>query len=115
MQNDKSLVELSRQFFTRKFEFKEPESTIRGRSGHKWKFDGIIKYDQKKFGIFVREWNRSIGVNQVRQLQKACRDTDCAGGILVGSMFSPNAEMFANNLGIQLLDKISLVKKLRGI
>jgi hypothetical protein len=114
MNDEKTLSELSKEFFLNRFDEFEPESIIRGRSGHKWKFDGIIKFNESKYGVFIREWNRSIGVNQVRQLQKACRDTDCVGGILVGSMFSPNAEMFAENLGIQLLDRIGLINKLKG-
>ena len=114
MNNDRTLLELSKEFFSNKFEYEEPDTYIRGKSGHKWNFDLLIKYNEQQFGIFVREWNRSIGVNQVRQLQKACRDTNCAGGILVGSFFSPNAEMFASNLGIQLLDKMSIIRKLRA-
>ncbi len=108
------LIELSKKFFNQKFDYREPESVVKGRSGHKWKFDGVIDYKDQKFGIIVRDWNRSIGVNQVRQLEKACRDTNCDGGILVGSIFSANAEMFADNLGIQLLDRVKLMKKLRN-
>ncbi|MHA1584984.1 MAG: restriction endonuclease [Promethearchaeota archaeon] len=108
------LQDLARQFFSNKFAYEEPDGMIRGESGQKWKFDAIIKYNEQKFGIFVRQWNRAIGVNQVRQLEKAVRDTDCSGGLMVGSYFSSNALKFGKNTGIQLLDRLELIAKLRG-
>ncbi len=107
-----TLKELSRAFFGKKFAYQEPDTPIKGRSGHKWKFDAIVTYNEQKYGLFVREWNRSIGVNQIRQLEKACRDTKCAGGIIVGDMFSSNAEIFGENLGIQIVDRATLQQKL---
>lgn len=112
MTNEVSLRELTRKFFGKRYKYEEPEQKIRGRSGHKWKFDAIITYNDQRYGLFVREWNRSIGVNQIRQLEKACRDTKCAGGIIVGDMFSSNAEIFGENLGIQIVDRATLLNKL---
>ena len=109
-----SLVDLSQKYLSKKCKYEVPDSPIRGRSGHKWHFDAILKYNEKQFGVFIRAWDRSIGVNQVRQLHKACQDTNCAGGILIGNRFSPNAEMFAENVGINLLDRIYLQRKLRS-
>ena len=117
--NNITLNELTRTFFSRKYEYYVPEELIRGRSGHKWKFDGMINYrgsgdENLKIGIFVREWNRSVGVNQVRQLEKACRDTKCDGGIIVADIFSSNAEIFAENLGITTVDRALIMSKMRS-
>jgi Restriction endonuclease len=114
MDNNKTLAELSETFFSRKFEYNKPEMPIRGRSGHKWTFDAILKYQGQDYGIFIREWNRSIGVNQIRQLEKACRDTKLAGGVIVGDTFSSNAEMFGENLGIQVIDRLTLMNKIQN-
>ncbi|MHA1474478.1 MAG: restriction endonuclease [Promethearchaeota archaeon] len=114
MENEKlSLTELTKKFFSRKYEYIVPENPIRGRSGQKWKFNGIVIYQDQRYGVFVREWNRSIGVNQIRQLEKACRDTKCAGGIIVGDTFSCNAEIFGENLGIQVVERSTLVRKMQ--
>ena len=114
MDETTSLKELTRMFFSRRFQYQEPETPIRGRSGHKWTFDAIVTFKEHKYGLFVREWNRSIGVNQIRQLEKACRDTKCAGGIIVGDIFSSNAEIYGENLGIQIIDRAALMTKLRN-
>ena len=109
-----TLRELTRKFFGSRYGYVEPEDPIRGRSGHKWKFDAIITYEEQEYGLFVREWNRSIGVNQIRQLEKACRDTKCAGGIIVGDVFSSNAHIFGENLGIQIVNRATLEQKVKG-
>jgi hypothetical protein len=114
MENTRELRDLCRQYFARKYEYNEPETPIRGKSGQKWKFDAVISFNDQKFGVFIRDWNRSIGVNQIRQLEKACRDTKCAGGIIVGENFSAHAENFGENLGIQVIDRCTLMNKMRG-
>ena len=119
MDNIISLNELTRTFFSRKYEYIVPKEPIRGRSGHKWSFDGMINYkgsgdESLKIGVFVREWNRSVGVNQVRQLEKACRDTKCDGGIIVADIFSSNAEIFAENLGITTVDRAKIMSKMQS-
>ena len=106
-----NLTQLTHQFFSRKYECIIPETPIRGRSGQKWSFDLIIKLNNQNYGIFIRSWNRSIGVNQIRQLEKACRDTKFAGGLIVGNQFSSNAEIYGENLGIQIVDRATLINK----
>ena len=113
MDNELSLTELTKKFFSRKYEYIIPDAPIRGRSGQKWKFNAFVMYQNQKYGVFIREWNRSIGVNQIRQLEKACRDTKCAGGIIVGDTFSCNAEIFGENLGIQVVERSTLVRKMQ--
>lgn len=108
------LKDLAQQFFSRKYEYSIPDAPIRGRSGHKWKFDAMIKYQEQTYGVFIREWNRSIGVNQIRQLEKACRDTKCAGGVIIGDIFSSSAEIFGETLGVQVVDRGKLISKLRS-
>ena len=108
-----NLTDLTYKFFSRKYECIIPEAAIRGRT-QKWKFDLLIKLNDQTYGIFVRSWNRSIGVNQIRQLEKACRDTKFAGGLIVGNQFSSNAEIYGENLGIQIVDRATLMNKLRS-
>ncbi len=114
MDYNEPLKELTETFFSRKFEYSVPEAPIKGRSGQKWKFDALINYNDQQYGVFIREWNRSIGVNQIRQLEKACRDLSLAGGLIIGDTFSSNAEIFGENLGIQVIDRGTLVRKMQS-
>lgn len=111
MSQQQNLRDLVKIYFSRKYQYEEPTAPIRGKSGQKWKFDALITYHDQKYGIFIRDWNRSIGINQIRQLEKACRDTKCAGGIIIGENFSAHAENFGENLGIQVIDRFTLQSK----
>lgn len=117
MLEDKSLEDLCIEYFSKKFQFSQPTEPIRGKSGQKWKFDMLLDHNGRKFGVFIREWDRSIGINQIRQLEKACRDTQChgiVGGVIVGNQFSGSAESFSEYLGVQVVDKSTLINKIRG-
>jgi hypothetical protein len=117
MNEDKTLRDLTREYFSRKYQYSELQQTIRGKSGAKWKFDAMIDYNGKKFCVFIRDWDRSIGVNQIRQLEKACRDTQSqgiVGGVIVGNQFSGMAENFSENLGVQVVDRSTLISKLNS-
>ena len=116
-QNEKSLSVIAKEYFCRKYKYSEMDQPLRGKSGQKWKFDGLIEYNGKKFGVFIREWDRSIGINQIRQLEKACRDTQChgiVGGVIIGNQFSGMAENFGETLGVQVVDRSTLINKMMG-
>jgi hypothetical protein len=51
-------------------------------------------------------------VNQLRRLEKACRDTEMAGGIIFGNTFSPQSKKFAKSYGISVLTRWDLVHKM---
>ena len=65
------------------------------------------------FGVFIKDWNRSIGVNQVRLLEKACIDMDFDGGLIVGNNFSSHAKTYGRSKGVQIVTKSELIFKLQ--
>ncbi len=110
-----SLRDLVKEYFEKKYPVtSNPEGGVAlcGESGQKWTFDLVINADDGKFGIFVRDWGRSIGVNQLRRLEKACRDTAMAGGIIFGNIFSPHAKKFGKGYGIQVVTRGELAQKM---
>jgi hypothetical protein len=110
----KSLKCLVKDYFSRKYLFEELENQVIGQSGQKWNFDAIIKTDDAKFGVFIKDWNRSIGINQVRLLEKACIDCLFDGGLIIGNVFSSHAKSYGANKGVQVVLKGELVRKTRG-
>jgi len=111
---ENTLRDLVRVYFEKKYPVtSNPEGiALCGESGQKWTFDLVINADEGRFGIFVRDWGRSIGVNQLRRLEKACRDTAMAGGIIFGNIFSPHAKKFGKGYGIQVITRGELVQKM---
>lgn len=85
---------------------------IKGKS-KKWKFDILLeKENGERYGVVVKDWVRTLGVNQVRQLQKACHDIPLEGGVLISNAFSPSAISFGNRFGISCYNKYEILSKL---
>ncbi len=111
---ENSLRNLVKAYFEKKYAvtYNPDGVALCGESGQKWTFDLVINADDGKFGIFVRDWGRSIGVNQLRRLEKACRDTAMVGGIIFGNIFSPHAKKFGKGYGIQVVTRGELAQKM---
>ncbi len=114
---EKSLKELTKMVFSKKYEYiEEEESEFKGKSGKIWTFDAILKdKNLRNFGIFIKDWKREISVMQLRQLYKACNDVpEIKGGIMVCNILSDLAQDFSKQFGIKLLSKKSLISKLKN-
>lgn len=109
-----TLKGLVKDYFSKKYLFQELSNSVVGNSGQKWNFDAIIKTDDAKFGVFIKDWNRSIGINQVRLLEKACIDCKFDGGLIIGNVFSSHAKSYGANKGVQVVLKGDIIRKTRG-
>lgn len=110
---EKNLKELTQILFSRKYRYIDEEKTFKGKSGKKWKFDALIEGDGK-FGVFIRDWKREISITQIRQLHKACNDVaEIEGGVMVCNLSSEFSENYGETFGIQLLDRGTIISKIR--
>jgi hypothetical protein len=64
-------------------------------------------------GVWVRDWNRTIGVNLAINIDKASEDVGLSSPIIVGEKFSDHAKAYANRRKITLLPKQKIVLSLR--
>ncbi len=112
--HEQTLKILVKDYFSKKYLFEELSNCVVGQSGQKWNFDAIIKTQDAKFGVFIKDWNRSIGINQVRLLEKACIDCLFDGGLIIGNVFSSHAKSYGANKGVQVVLKGDIVRKSRG-
>lgn len=108
---EKPLKKIVEDYFSKKYEYREITNKMVGDSGQKWHFDAIVQHGNNKFGVFVKDWDRSLGVNQVRLLEKACLDMGFAGGLLVANNFSSHAKVYGKAKGVQLVSKSELIYK----
>jgi hypothetical protein len=103
------LVESAIRYFRKEGYRVELEDTSReGFSGISCKFDLIVQKGRTVQGVWVRDWNRTIGINVVLMLDKACEDAGLSNPILVGEKFSDHAKAYANRRKIMLLTKRQL-------
>lgn len=95
------------------YKVEQTETTFEGFSGISNKFDLIVQKGHVEQGVWVRDWNRTIGVNLVINIDKASEDVGLSSPILVGEKFSDHAKAYANRRKITLLPKQKIVLSLR--
>ena len=77
-------------------------------SGDHHHFDLIIENKEKRRGeqgVWIRDWNRTIGVNVIITLDTAAEDSGLTNPIMVGDKFSSHAKAYAKRRKIELLTK----------
>jgi hypothetical protein len=111
--SEKTLDELAKNVFSDKYEFINGPVQFKGQSGKSWKFDAVVKSKLNTFGVFIRDWKREISITQLRQLHKACIDTNIQGGIMVCNIITDFSRDYSSQFGIQLLSRGHLISTLR--
>jgi len=78
---------------------------LEGHSGVIRHFDLIVQKGRLEQGVWVRDWNRTIGVNVIINLDTASEDVDLSSPIMIGEKFSDHAKSYSNRRKINLLTK----------
>jgi galactitol-specific phosphotransferase system IIB component len=101
-----ALLKLAMQFFKKEGYRVDVENTrLEGFSGVLREFDLIVQKGRVGQGVWVRDWNRTIGVNLVINIDKASEDVNLSNPIIVGEKFSDHAKSYANRRRVTLLTK----------
>ncbi len=108
------LKELAKHYFSKKYLYHELEQKLQGKSGQKWNLNGVIETNGKKFAVLIKDWDRPCGINQVRQIEKICKDLFYDGAILISNQYSASAVNLGEKTGVQILTRFELEKKIRG-
>jgi len=108
------LVELAIRYFKKEgYKVERETTTLEGFTGISRKFDLIVQKGRLVQGVWIRDWNRTIGVNVVINLDKASEDVGLSNPILIGEKFSDHAKAYANRRKIMLLTKRQTALSLR--
>ncbi|HSV49057.1 MAG TPA: hypothetical protein VLH35_01985 [Candidatus Acidoferrales bacterium] len=103
------LLDLAIQYFKKEgFKVNSENVMLEGQSGVLRHFDLIVQKGRLEQGVWVRDWNRTIGVNVIINLDTASEDVDLSGPIMIGEKFSDHAKSYSNRRKIVLLTKQKL-------
>jgi len=105
-----TLNELAAKYFRKKGYKTEQDITIEGASGMPRRFDLLIARSNEQRVVKILNWNRTVGVNIVINLDKASEDVGLKKPIIISEKFSSHAKAYANRKGILLLTKRELNK-----
>jgi galactitol-specific phosphotransferase system IIB component len=112
-QQSRLLPHVIRYFKKEGFSIEQDATTFEGFSGIKQKFDLIVQKGHVTQGVWIRDWNRTIGVNIIINIDKASSDVGLASPIIVGEKFSDHAKSYANRRKITLLTTQQVMMRLR--
>ncbi|MEM2984912.1 MAG: restriction endonuclease [Candidatus Jordarchaeaceae archaeon] len=108
------LLELAIRYFKKEgYRVERENTTIEGFSGIPRRFDLIVQKGRLTQVVWIKDWNRTIGINMVITLDKASEDVAFSNPILIGEKFSDHAKAYANRRKIILLTKRQILQSLR--
>jgi hypothetical protein len=109
-----SLVDTAVNYFKKEgYKVKGEACAIEGDSGVIRQFDLIVQKGRDEQVVWVREWNRTIGVNIIIGLDTAAADVKMANPIMIGEKFSDHAKSYSNRRKITLITKQKLTTSYR--
>jgi len=107
-----SLANLAAKYFRQNGYLTEENAVLEGVSGLSQKFDLIIRRGREKRSVWIKDWNRTVGVNIVINIDKAAEDIGFPKPIIISEKFSGHAKAYANRRGITLLSKQQILRLL---
>jgi hypothetical protein len=108
------LVEVAVSYFKKEgYKVKGEAVTLEGNSGISRQFDLIVQKGRDEQAVWIRDWNRTIGVNVIIGLDTASEDVKMSNPIMIGEKFSDHAKSYSNRRKITLLTKQKLTTSFR--
>jgi hypothetical protein len=105
-QQRSQLIDLAVDYFKKEgFKVNSENVMLEGNSGVLRHFDLIVQKGRLEQGVWVRDWNRTIGVNVIINLDTASEDVGLSSPIMIGEKFSDHAKSYSNRRKISLLTK----------
>ena len=109
-----ALVDLALKYFRKEgYKITQKSSVLEGYSGISRKFDFIVQKGRVEQGVWIRDWNRTIGVNVIIGLDTASDDVGLSRPIMIGEKFSDHAKSYSNRRKITLLTRQKIAMSLR--
>jgi predicted RecB family endonuclease len=108
------LVDLALSYFKKEgFKVKGAAVSIEGDSAVVRQFDLVVQKGRDEQVVWIRDWNRTIGVNVIIGLDTASADVRMPNPIMIGEKFSDHAKSYSNRRKITLLTKQKLTTSFR--
>ncbi len=107
-----SLANLAAKYFRQNGYQTEKDTSLEGVSGLSRKFDLIIRRGREKRSVWIKDWNRTVGVNMIINIDTAAEDVGLPKPIIIAEKFSGHAKAYANRRNITLLSKQQILRLL---
>ena len=100
------LLDLAIKYFKKEgYKVNKENAELEGYSGETRHFDLIVQKGRLEQGVWIRDWNRTVGVNLIISLDTASEDVALGSPIMIADKFSDHAKSYSNRRKITLLTK----------
>ena len=108
------LIALAVRYFKKEgYKINQENTSLEGLTGTSRKFDLIVQKGRTEQGVWIRDWNRTIGVNIIINLDTSSDDVGLSRPIMIGDKFSDHAKSYSNRRKLTLLTKQKIIRSLR--
>ncbi len=109
-----NLISIANKYFTmRGYKIKtnseDEDTAIRFK-----RFDLMIQKGNHVRPVLIKDWNRTVGVNIVINVDKASQAAGFSSPFLVAEKFSEHARAYANRRGIKLITKSEMRREIKS-
>jgi hypothetical protein len=77
------------------------------------RFDLIISKGNETHPVWIKDWNRTVGVNIIINMDKASQNAGFSNPILVAEKFSEHARAYANRKSIKTITKSEMMRDIK--
>ena len=106
------LKELAFKYYRRLNYAVRRQVELEGRSGRRHKFDLLLSDRRRSRVSWVRDWNRSVGINVAIALDIAASDVGLPGPIMIAREFSDDVKSYSKRRGLGLLTRREILTTL---
>ena len=107
-----SLANLAVKYFRQSGFQIEKDVVLEGNSGVSHRFDLVLLRGKERRAVWIKDWNRTVGVNMVINVDNASEDVGYPKPSIIAEKFSGHAKAYANRRGITLLSKQQILRLL---
>ncbi|MEM2904153.1 MAG: hypothetical protein QW057_08795 [Candidatus Bathyarchaeia archaeon] len=106
------LEELASRYYRRLRYTVRRQVELEGRSGRRHRFDLLLSDSRRSRVAWVKDWNRSVGINMAIALDIAANDVKLLGPIMIAREFSDDVKSYARRRGLTLLTRREILTAL---
>ncbi len=103
------MIELAILYFTRRG-YAVDKNPFQDENLSAKRFDLIIRRRSEVYPVCVKDWNRTVGVNIIINVDKAAENSGFSNPIVVAEKFSEHAKAYASRRGIKLVTKTDILR-----
>lgn len=101
--SESSLTDNAVKLFRKRGYVAKRKALCEGASGTLYMFDLMISKDEEKRIVWIKNYEKTVGVNEVIKSDRAAADVNTSNPIVIGNRFSDHAKAYSRRRGVTIM------------